>query len=124
MEYSVELAGSKGTLSLRGAVTVEDALRLHEALLQPLEGAMEIEVDLSGVGGVDVTCLQLLCAAHHAETVKGRRFTMAGISPDASGTIEQLGFLRHVGCRNDTGGSCLWLLGKGLAAGGAGKTGM
>jgi anti-anti-sigma regulatory factor len=73
-----------------------------------MEGAGEIRIDLSGVGEVDVTCLQLLCAAHHAATVEGRRFSLSGSGPGVCSTIERLGFLRHVGCSSDSGGSCLW----------------
>lgn len=110
MEYALEIAEDRGLLTLNGPVTVEQARELHGSLLDPRGAVADLAVDLSGVNEIDVTCLQLLCAAHHAAAPEGRRLRLVNVGDGLRESIEQLGFLRHVGCSGDKSGSCLWMM--------------
>lgn len=110
MEYALEIAEDRGVLSLNGPATVEHASELRGTLLDPRGAVTDLAVDMAGVNEIDVTCLQLLCAAHHAAAPEGRRLRLVNVSAGVRESIEQLGFLRHVGCRDDKSGSCLWML--------------
>lgn len=112
MEYALNISNDTGELILNGDATVESAQTLHGALVDPQGAVSELVVNMSGVRGIDVTCLQLLCSAHYAATKEGRKFKLANVSPATRDTIESLGFIRHIGCREDTIGSCLWLMGE------------
>ena len=111
MEYALTISNDTGELILDGDITVESAQALHGALLNPQGAVRDLVVNMSGVREIDVTCLQLLCSAHDEATKEGRKLKLANVSPATRETMECLGFIRHIGCREDTTGSCLWLRG-------------
>lgn len=53
-------AGDVGRLSLAEDMTIYNALALKERLLSALEACQELELDLSQVGEIDTTGVQLL----------------------------------------------------------------
>jgi anti-anti-sigma regulatory factor len=104
--------GAQGKVGLKvsGSVTIAQAAELRVALLEALQEADELQVDLSGATGVDLTALQLLCAAHQSCEQAGKRFGVI----DGEGGVFRLvaadaGFVRHVGCTRDNTGSCIWV---------------
>ena len=103
----------KQVLKVSGGVTIGDACGFHEALVAALEGASELQVDLSGVTGIDLTGLQLLCAAHQS-AVRGGKWLH--ITDGGNMTFRDMavgaGFQRHVGCARDTTFSCIWVGGE------------
>jgi len=110
IERLVGEAQGKVELKVSGSVTIAQAAQFKEALLEAFQGADELLVDLSGATGVDLTALQLLCAAHQSCEQAGKRF---GVVDGAGGIFRSVsadaGFLRHVGCARDTTGSCIWV---------------
>jgi anti-anti-sigma factor len=59
-----EMSGVKvARLSLSEDMTIYNALPIKEKLLAALEGCQELELDLSGVGEIDTTGVQLLILA-------------------------------------------------------------
>jgi anti-anti-sigma factor len=112
MKYALNISNDTGELILDGDVTAESARALHGALLDPQGAVTDLVVNMSGVREIDVTCLQLLCSAHHAAMKEGRKIKLANVNQATMDTMESLGFIRHTGCREDTAGSCLWLMGE------------
>jgi anti-anti-sigma factor len=112
MEYALTISNDTGELILDGDITVESAHALHGALLNPQGAVRDLVVNMSDVREIDVTCLQLLCSAHQAAMKDGRQLKLTNVSPATGDAMETLGFVRHVGCREDTSGSCLWRMGK------------
>jgi len=110
MEYSYAVTGDTGELVLEGDVTIENAQTLHGALLDPQGAVRDLVVNLSGVRDIDVTGLQLLCSAHHAARKKNRTVSLAHVGPVLREAMDRLGFLRHIGCGEDSSGSCLWIV--------------
>ena len=51
-------------LRLSGDLMIQDAAELRSALIDVFADAGTIDVDVSSVGRMDVSCLQLLCASH------------------------------------------------------------
>lgn len=91
------------------AVTIDSIGTLHALLTSAEANAGELVIDLAATSVVDVTCLQLLCAAHHGASKAGRKLRLENIGPNVQDTLRQLGFIRHVGCNDDSTGSCLWV---------------
>ena len=101
------------TLKLAGSVTVGQAAALKEALLEALAPASELQVDFSGITRIDLTGLQLICAAHRSAHNAGKRFEILACGSDNfRKTAADAGFLRHVGCGCDTTSNCIWVGGE------------
>ena len=106
-----ESAEQGGTLVLRvgGELTIPFAGEFRGALLEAFDAAERLIVDLEGVSTLDITGLQLLCAAHRTACARGKGFGVAGLSNSALTEAAGLaGFERHVGCAVDVGKTCLW----------------
>lgn len=110
MNYTVHHEDSTTKLLMPAEATIETVGTLHALLLKSDSPAMETVVDLSETVTLDVTSLQVLCAAHHKATKEGRRLRLDNISTSARNAVTQLGYPRHIGCGHDVTGSCLWLV--------------
>ncbi|HEY5513043.1 MAG TPA: STAS domain-containing protein [Geomonas sp.] len=107
-----EAPGKQG-LKLSGSVTIGEASRFKEALLDALGAATELQVDLSGVTEIDLTGLQLLGATHQSALACGKRFSVdAGGNRAYLDAVVNAGFQRHVGCNRDKTCTCIWVGGK------------
>ena len=100
-------------LKVTGSVTIAQASLFKDALLGALEAADELQVDLSGVSALDLTGLQLLCAAHQSAEQAGKRFQLTeGGNETFIKVVGEAGFRRHVGCSRDNTCSCIWVGGE------------
>lgn len=98
-------------LALRGEMGIQQAGEVREALLQALELAQWLELDLSAAREVRLPCLQLLCAAHQSARRLNKRLSLApGCSPDFRDTVLRSGYPRQMGC-SGPGSECLWNFG-------------
>jgi ABC-type transporter Mla MlaB component len=103
-----EAPGKKG-LKLSGSVTIGEASRFKDALLDALGAALELQVDLCGVMEIDLTGLQLLCASHQSAQAGGKQLSVnAGGNGAYLDAVVNAGFPRHVGCARDNSGTCIW----------------
>jgi anti-anti-sigma regulatory factor len=99
----------ESTVVLTGALGVEDAAALREALLAALAASARVAIDAAGVSGIDLTCLQVLCAAHRTAMEGGKDIRIEGCcAPEFAESVRAAGFPMHAGCRHNTTGSCLW----------------
>lgn len=107
-----EAPGKQG-LKLSGSLTIGEASRFKEALLDALGAAFELQVDLSGVTEIDLTGLQLLGATHQSALACGKQFSVdAGGNRAYLDAVVNAGFQRHVGCSRDKNCTCIWVGGK------------
>ena len=117
-ELKLERAQDPGTrgkqvLKVSGGVTISDASGFHEALVEALDGASELQVDLSAMTEIDLTGLQLLCAAHQSAVSVGKWFHITdGGNMTFRDIAEGAGFRRQTGCARDTAFSCIWVGGE------------
>lgn len=114
-ELTVTMEKGKGKTSVpvvkvSGSMTVQYMAELKTGLLQALEAGNELSLDLSGVTEVDLSGLQLLCAAHRSSLQAEKRFVLnpGGCDVIRTASIES-GFNRHVGCLRDKDKTCFWL---------------
>lgn len=103
----------KQILKVTGDVTIADACGFHEALLAALSETSELQVDLTETTGMDLTGLQLLCAAHQSAVLGGK---WLHINDEGNMIFRDIaagaGFRRHTGCARDTSFSCIWVGGE------------
>jgi hypothetical protein len=61
------------------------------------------------VNEIDLSCLQVLCAAHRSAVASGRDITTTGKWPDAfARAVEESGYSRGRNCRSPRSVRCLW----------------
>ncbi|MBK5275102.1 MAG: STAS domain-containing protein [Desulfuromonadales bacterium] len=95
------------TVRLSGKATVAGAVDLKRVLVEALDSADEVILDVSGITTCDPSFFQLLCAAHQSSAVLGK---MLGVGPDGLGGLRNLAKLS--GCYPASGcgrvqGGCL-----------------
>ncbi|BDV42396.1 sulfate transporter [Geotalea uraniireducens] len=96
-------------LDVSGELTICFVGEFREALLDGLEKATEITVNVEHVSAVDLTGLQLLCSAHRTASARDKTFGIVGRQNRIFAEAERLaGFSRHVGCVKDVGKTCIW----------------
>lgn len=106
-------AADKLELKVTGSLTIGEASRFKEVLLETLNTTQELRLDLSEVTEIDLAGLQLLCAAHHLAQTRGKFFSLGsgeyGIFHDVA---KNAGFLRQAGCAQDLSGSSVFIGGE------------
>jgi len=101
--------GGKRKLALSGDLTLLQAAQMREALQQELAAAEQLEVVFSDVGSVDLSLVQVLCAAHRSARKAGKNIILPGGLPDAFvRLIDDGGFYGHIGCSLDGRIACVW----------------
>jgi anti-anti-sigma regulatory factor len=99
-------------LIVSGSLTVKHAKALKAALLEAVQNAPAVEVDVENIGDLDVSFVQLVCSAHRMVADLNKQMTITGIDQERfSRMLGRLGFFRHIGCHESTRKSCLWLHG-------------
>jgi anti-anti-sigma regulatory factor len=109
MNLSFLQTGSTGVLTISGDMGIEFASALKPALADALEAVTSLELDLAGVTTASLCCLQLFCSAHKTSMQSGKRLTANDVSEGFAASVDEAGFVRHVGCANCGDDECLWL---------------
>ncbi|MCM0083185.1 STAS domain-containing protein [Geomonas sp. Red32] len=91
----------KREVSISGKATVIGVANLKKVLLEELEGADVVTIDVSGVTEADLTFFQLLCAAHRFAADREKKL---GIAPSSLARHRQLAL--EVGYQ--AGPGCCW----------------
>jgi anti-anti-sigma regulatory factor len=102
---------STGTVNLvfNGEMTIRNACKIRSALIDAFSGGNNLHLDLNGVTEVDLTGLQLICAAHISSIKLDRCFSFDSSNNESLQKIVQdAGFLRHIGCSVDISKTCVW----------------
>ena len=102
--------GEVGVVKLEGDITVQQADELKQCLMQALGSVAKVYVDSSKASCIDLSCLQLLCAAHRAATRMEKSFQLAEpVTGQFRCLADTAGFTRHTGCRLDITKTCIWV---------------
>ncbi|WP_130471401.1 STAS domain-containing protein [Candidatus Magnetaquicoccus inordinatus] len=106
IDFSVDDTGSTGTLILSGPLTIQHALSLKETLLKVGGDVKHLILNLDQVSSLDLTALQMLCAAHREWVKKGKKLTREGNVPDiVNRVVRESGF---TGCLENDDVIGLW----------------
>ena len=102
---------SSGYLQLQGSATLEFSTELCAALLDSLDKTENLVVDVSRITDLDVSALQLFCAARRS-AIKRRKNMVLGKNPSETfyTTVLDAGFNRPhtANCWLTAGTQCLW----------------
>ena len=106
MDFSLDESGAVGTLRLSGSLTIQQALPLKEILLQAVAESKQLIIHLDQIENMDLTALQLLCAAHRDLLKSGKTVTCEGSVPEVvHRVVRESGF---VGCAGEDEKMGLW----------------
>jgi anti-anti-sigma factor len=111
MEFMKERSGN-GTVRLEGELNIQDAGRLKETLVKALAETEALSLDLGGVTGIDIACMQVLCSAHKTFLKAKKPFAVCGrVAPSFERAVQDSGYARAVGCQAGAQCACLWVIG-------------
>lgn len=101
--------GGKRKLTFSGDLTLLQVAQMRETLRQELESTEALEVVFSEVENVDLSLIQVLCAAHRSARKAGKEISLPGTLPDAFvRLIDDGGFHGHIGCALGGRVACVW----------------
>jgi hypothetical protein len=111
MKFKRKNSKNKVTLTFSEDLTLPYAEEMKALFLETVGNGKNVTVAFQSVTDIDLSMLQLLCAAHRTAMRMNTAFTMDGEISDLCKTvIEDAGFVRHSGCRNNKNkADCLWL---------------
>jgi hypothetical protein len=109
MNLSFLQSGATGELTISEEMGIEFASELKSGLADALEAVTCLDLELSGVTSASLCSLQLVCSAHRAAVQSGKRLTAKNMSEGFLTSMDNAGFLRHVGCANCRDNDCLWV---------------
>lgn len=96
-------------LKLHGDLTIENTRELHQILLTGLDKAAGLALSFENVTAVDLSFIQLVCAAHRTAIRADKTMKLAGPRPEVlQKAVRETGFIRETGCVLDTQDSCIW----------------
>ncbi|MHB8882175.1 MAG: STAS domain-containing protein [Thermodesulfovibrionales bacterium] len=111
-EYRMSESETPGTLIMSGSLSIENSASIKEALTKVLERSEHIVLKLEKDSSVDLSFLQILCAAHRAATLKQKTFEVLGVTADTLDlAVTDTGYSRTCGCAWDNDHTCLWVRG-------------
>jgi len=109
MAKTKKTAGKPNKLTFSGDMTLLQAAQVRERLQQGLSAADTLEVAFSDVDNVDLSLIQILCAAHRSARKAGKSISLPGTLPDdLVRLIDDGGFHGHIGCALDGRVACVW----------------
>ena len=103
-------AGDRAIVTVSGVLTVPHAKAVRQALLEAMQGAAAVEVVVENIADLDVSFPQVVCSAHRMAANLNKELTITGTEQAPfSDMLRRSGFIRQIGCRENTRSSCLWL---------------
>lgn len=110
VDTSMKKPGKKGILNLSGSLTIERVEELREMFQNAITRYKSLEVEFGEVTAVDVTALQLCCAAHKTARQQKKEISFpASLPPLLAQAVHMAGFLRKNGCFLEDRHDCFWI---------------
>lgn len=109
-DIGIEQSPGREIINLTGEFEIASARELRNAILAAQGRADIVVVNLREATDVDLSLLQILCSAHRSAIGENKQFTVTGCEHEAfQKVVERSGFLRHIGCDEDTHKTCMWI---------------
>jgi|GEM_PF-1907727 len=102
------LRPESGELVLEGELLILRVAELKEELLMSLESVDELLVNLVETADIDLSVMQLLCAARRAAVRMNKDLALVGQSSKVGESLRLAGFSGPGGCVRDCREKCLW----------------
>ena len=84
-------------IEIKGELSIYSVAALRSQLLDALDAASEVEVDLSAVGEIDSAGVQLMVAAKREAALRQKALRFSGHSPTVIDVLELCKLCSHLG---------------------------
>lgn len=110
MGFRIETSAEAARLTVDSDATINHAAEFRDALVRAMAESESLVVDLNEVKSVDLTCLQLLCAAHRSCSRDKKKISVEGAGLELlKQTAVAAGFPKQCGCfLTGQANECLW----------------
>jgi anti-anti-sigma regulatory factor len=106
--WSYDNETNTGTLLLAGEVTIQHVSDLKNSLVEAIESAGQVTVDVSATTAVDVAGVQLLYASRRFSTARGKKMCLRlGNNTRFADFLEEVGFPRDFICAHGENDKCV-----------------
>lgn len=96
-------------LTFAGQLDLPHANQAHQALAEAIRHYVEVAVQVGQIDAIDLSFLQLVCAAHRTAISQQKCFTLTLEDNDQLRNLLTVsGFKHHCGCGADAGEPCIW----------------
>ena len=103
--WSYDDATQAGTLTLQGGLTIRHVNELKTSLLEALDSAGQITIDVSSTTEADIAGVQLLYACRRLATSRGKQlYLRIGDNSRFTDFLEEAGFPKDFSCNHDEKG--------------------
>jgi anti-anti-sigma regulatory factor len=103
----IEKRGDAKVLHLSGELVIQYSDCLRSGIIESLSDTDRVEIDLSAVTDVDISCLQLFCAAYKTSIQLNKLLLFDGVCSNVfKQAVKNAGYFRHTGCTGNE--KCLW----------------
>ena len=92
-----------------GDLSIQQAAEFKDTLIKALASSDHIILKLSECTGIDLSCIQLICAAHRTALNMNKVIELGDTLPDiVAKVVESAGYFRDKGCSLNVNHTCLW----------------
>jgi anti-anti-sigma regulatory factor len=110
MKGRIEDTQNGKIITLDGELCIQNADEFRTLLMESIGAADTITMNVASVTEIDLSCLQLLCAAHQIAMNQNKRVSLdRKWSESCAGVIKNSGYARHAGCSLDKDHGCMWI---------------
>lgn len=110
MNYSVQEGAETTNIIFRGDLTIQSAGEIRRILHEALDTCHAIKISLKDTEILDLSCIQIFCAAHKTAFKANKQLILDGALPGAAiRVIEQAGFHCLRTCGNNSENTCLMM---------------
>ena len=94
---------------LSGSLSLRSASEIRQRLLAALDEADTVKLLLRDIEDVDLSLVQIICAAHRSALLKNKALVLQDKLPEMfAQIIEDAGLKGHIGCSADEKECCVW----------------
>lgn len=91
MPFKTEIKEGKGIITVEHSLSVYDVVELRRAIVEYIESAVGVRIDLKGVDECDAAGVQLLYSAQKTAKTENKDIRILGISPALRRIFEKAG---------------------------------
>jgi anti-anti-sigma regulatory factor len=109
LEKSLSEDGRSLVLKASGCLNIETASELHRMVLVALCESKDVLLDVHQVEEMDITTLQILCAACKTAALQKRSFSRCDDLPEClHKLVMESGVIRNGICKHNSDQFCIW----------------
>lgn len=102
--------GTSSTVTISGALKIEAAAELRQALVEALAEAPRVVLDARQLDEMDMSILQTICSACKTAAARKQSFLFAGELPVCMATLNSgIGAYQASSCNHNNDEPCIWL---------------